>query len=254
MLDLYVSGAIALGVSVLLLWVISMLRGHVSFIDAFWGTGFVITAFAAAFGLMELGDTQVLTLTLLSLWGFRLSAYLLWRYLNHGEDARYKKILGPREGLSRHIYSLFIVFILQGALILVVSAPVIGILSDNPQPLDGFALAGAAVWAIGFYFEAMGDWQLMRFKADPANEGKIMDRGLWAWTRHPNYFGDFCVWWGIWLIGHDLALIFAPLMMSFILMKWSGVPMTERGMMKRREGYARYMERTNAFFPRPPGI
>ena len=252
MLDLYIDGAVALGIAIMALWFISIARGHVSFIDAFWGTGFVITAFAAAFSLPDLGGVQILTLTLLSLWGFRLSAYLLWRYLSHGEDERYKKILGPREGLSRHIYSLFIVFILQGALILIVSAPVIGTLAAAPRAIDGFAVAGTLLWALGFYFETVGDWQLMRFKADPANEGKLMDKGLWAWTRHPNYFGDFCVWWGIWLINQDLTLVYAPLMMSFILIRWSGVPMTERGLMKRKPGYARYMERTNAFFPRPP--
>ena len=254
MLDLYITGAAALGVALFALWLISIARGHVSFIDAFWGSGFVITAFAAAFAIERLGPAQTLTLALLSLWGFRLAAYLLWRYLKHGEDARYKKIIGAREGLSRHIYSLFIVFILQGVLILIISAPVIGILAASPSGLDLFAIFGGFLWFLGFFFEAVGDWQLMRFKADAGNEGKIMDRGLWGWTRHPNYFGDFCVWWGIWLIGHDLSLIFAPLLMSFILMKWSGVPMTERSMMKRRAGYANYMMRTNAFFPWPPRL
>jgi steroid 5-alpha reductase family enzyme len=252
MLDLYASGALALGVALVALWIISMVRGHVSFIDAFWGSGFIITAFAAAFGLPEIGAAQTLMLALLSLWGLRLSAYLLWRYLSHGEDPRYVKILGERQGFARHLYSLFIVFTLQGALILVVAAPVIGLLSEAPRGIDGLTMAGMAVWALGFFFESVGDWQLMRFKADPANEGKVMDQGLWAWTRHPNYFGDFCVWWGIWLIGHDLTLVFAPLLMSFILIKWSGVPMTERGLMKRRPGYAAYVERTSSFFPRLP--
>ena len=252
MLDLYTSGAVALGVALFALWIIGILRGHVSFIDAFWGSGFVIVAFAAAFGLREIGMAQTVVLALVTLWGLRLSSYLLWRYLSHGEDARYKKIMGTRQGLQRHAYSLFIVFMLQGALILIVSAPVIGLLSEAPRGIDGLTMAGMALWAIGFLFEIVGDWQLMQFKADPANDGKVMDRGLWAWTRHPNYFGDCCVWWGIWLIGHDLSLIFAPLLMSFILIKWSGVPMTERSMLKRRTGYAAYVENTSAFFPRPP--
>ncbi|WP_417451129.1 DUF1295 domain-containing protein [Kordiimonas sp.] len=252
MLELYTTGAIALGIALLGLWVFSIWRGHVSFIDAFWGTGFLIAAYAAANELLILGDKQKLTLFLLTLWGLRLSIHLLRRYLKHGEDHRYEKILGDRTGLKRHFYSLYIVFILQGALILIVAAPVFGILADAPQGIDNIAILGVLLWGVGLFFEAVGDWQLSRFKAVSSNEGKVLDSGLWAWTRHPNYFGDFCVWWGIWLIGHDLTLIFAPLLMSFILMKWSGVPMTERSMTKRRPKYADYTERTSAFFPRPP--
>ncbi|WP_262690732.1 DUF1295 domain-containing protein [Kordiimonas aestuarii] len=252
MLELYITGASALGVALLLLWLFSIWRGHVSFIDAFWGTGFIITGLAAARGVSQLGAAQTLTLILLTLWGLRLSIYLLRRYLAHGEDRRYEKIIGNRKGLRRHLYSLGIVFILQGALILVVAAPVIGTLASAPRSLGALEILGTLIWAIGFVFEAGGDWQLSRFKSNSANEGKVLDKGLWAWTRHPNYFGDFCVWWGLWLIGHDISLIFAPLLMSFILMKWSGVPMTERSMKKRRPDYAAYIERTSAFFPRPP--
>lgn len=249
---LYMDGATALGVSVLTLWIISIFRGHVSFIDAFWGTGFIITSLAAAHGLPHIGPAQAVALIALSLWGIRLSYHLLKRYLAHGEDYRYVKIIGKREGLSRHLYSLGIVFVLQGVLILIIVAPVIGLLAQPPQAIDLFTILGIAVWAVGLFFEAVGDHQLARFKADPMNNGKVLTTGLWAWTRHPNYFGDACVWWGIWLIGHDLTLIFAPILMSFILMKWSGVPMLERSLKKRRPGYEAYMESTPAFFPKPP--
>ncbi len=252
MASLYLSGAIALAISLLVLWGISMVRGHVSFIDAFWGPGFVIVGFAAARQVGPLGDAQLLMLTLLALWGFRLSLYLLKRYLTHGEDRRYVKIIGDRTGLGRHLYTLGIVFALQGALILLNAAPVIGLLAEPPRPIDGWAIAGAIVWTLGAIFEWGGDWQLARFKADPANEGKVLSTGLWAWTRHPNYFGDMCVWWGLWLIGHDLPFIASPMIMAFLLMKWSGVPMLERSLKKRREGYADYINRTSAFFPRPP--
>ena len=252
MASLYLEGSIALTASLILLWIISIFRGHVSFIDAFWGTGFVIVGIAAAWHRTPLGPNQILMLVLLALWGIRLSVYLLRRYLSHGEDRRYIKIIGDRTGISRHLYTLGIVFALQGALILLISAPIIGVLAAPAHPLDGWAIAGLVVWAIGAFFEWGGDWQLSRFKADPANEGKVLDSGLWALTRHPNYFGDACVWFGLWLIGHDLLLIASPMIMAFLLMKWSGVPMLERSLKKRRVGYTDYINRTSAFFPRPP--
>lgn len=249
---LYMEGAAALGIALLTLWIISIFRGHVSFIDAFWGTGFIITSLAAARSLPQIGQAQAVALLLLSLWGIRLSYHLLKRYLAHGEDHRYVKIMGKREGVARHLYSLGIVFILQGSLILIIVSPIIGLLARGPQSIDLIGIFGILAWATGLFFEAVGDHQLARFKADPANEGKVLTSGLWAWTRHPNYFGDACVWWGLWLIGHDLTLIFAPILMSFILMKWSGVPMLERSMKKRRPGYEAYMKNTPAFFPKPP--
>lgn len=252
MTDLYITAAQALGLSIFLLWIISIIRGHVSFIDAFWGTGFVIAGIAAALAVPHLGAAQLTMLVLLVLWGGRLSLYLLRRYLKHGEDTRYVKIVGDRKGLARHFFTLWFVFGMQGVLILVIAAPVIGLLAEAPRSVGPVAWAGVGLWCLGAFFEWVGDWQLSRFKANPENDGKVLDSGLWAWTRHPNYFGDACVWWGLWLIGHDIMLVFAPLVMSFLLMKWSGVPLLERGLKKRRPGYADYMARTSAFFPRPP--
>ncbi|NVJ99822.1 MAG: DUF1295 domain-containing protein [Alphaproteobacteria bacterium] len=252
MADLYFVAAQALGVALILLWGLSIIRKHVSFIDAFWGAGFIVAALAAASTLSGLGEAQFLAMILLFLWGGRLSVYLLRRYLTHGEDARYIKIIGERTGISRHIFSLWFVFGLQGILILIIVAPVIGLLAEPPKAIDSMVLLGAAVWLLGVFFEWVGDWQLGRFKADPENADKVLDTGLWAWTRHPNYFGDACVWWGLWLIGHDLTLVFAPVVMSFLLMKWSGVPLLERGLKKRRPGYEDYIKRTSAFFPMPP--
>lgn len=252
MTDIYITGATALAACLILLWIISIVRGHVSFIDAFWGTGFLIAAGAGAAILPALGTVQTLALALLAAWSVRLSLYLLKRYLTHGEDPRYVKIIGARTGMNRHIFTLWFVFGMQGVLILIVAAPVMGLLATPARGMDLWAYAGTTLWTVGAFFEWVGDWQLSRFKANPANEGKVMDQGLWALTRHPNYFGDACVWWGLWLIGHDITLVFAPALMTFMLMKWSGVPLLEKSLKKRRPGYADYINRTSAFFPWPP--
>jgi steroid 5-alpha reductase family enzyme len=136
----------------------------------------------------------------------------------------------------------------------VISLPLLGAIA-SPAPLGPVDYAGAALWAVGFYFEAVGDWQLARFKADPANQGKVMDRGLWRYTRHPNYFGDFCVWWGLWLVaagGGAWWSLVGPLAMSVLLMRVSGVTLLEKDIGERRPAYAEYMRRTSSFFPRPP--
>lgn len=252
MVDLYVSAATVLGGVLFALWIVSIMTGRVSFIDAFWGVGFVVVAWAAAIKLDELGPMQTVVLGLVTIWGLRLGIYLLRRFLSHGEDARYESMTEGKKGISRHIFTLFIVFGLQGVLMLIISAPVLSALAQAPKQLDILAYAGVGIWMIGAFFEWVGDLQLSRFKADAANKGKVLDTGLWAWTRHPNYFGDACVWWGIWLVGHDLTVIFAPILMTFILMKWSGVPMLEKDITERRPAYAEYIKRTSSFFPRPP--
>lgn len=252
MLDLYLFATTVLGGVLLVLWVISILIGRVSFIDAFWGIGFVVVAWAAASDVPELGPMQMVVLALVTMWGLRLGVYLLRRFLRDGEDSRYVRITKGKEGLSRHFFTLWFVFGLQGILMLLISAPLISTMAQPAAQLDMFAYAGIGLWAIGAFFEWVGDLQLSKFKADPASEGKVLDTGLWAWTRHPNYFGDTCVWWGIWLVGHDLTVIFAPVLMTFLLMKWSGVPLLEKGLKKRRPGYEDYIKRTSSFFPRPP--
>lgn len=252
MIDLYTSSASVLGLVLVVLWLISILINRVSFIDSFWGVGFVVIGWAAATSLVEIGPLQTITLLLVTLWGLRLGVYLLKRFLSDGEDTRYVRLTKGKEGIARHLFTLWFVFGLQGLLMLIISAPVIAVFAKPPAPLDVYAYAGVALWSVGAFFEWVGDWQLTRFKADPANKGKVLDTGLWAWTRHPNYFGDTCVWWGIWLVSHDLSVVFAPALMTFLLVKWSGVPLLEAGLKKRRSGYSAYIERTSSFFPRPP--
>jgi steroid 5-alpha reductase family enzyme len=153
--------------------------------------------------------------------------------------------------------SLRTVYLTQGLLMLLVSLPVqFGQMADRPTRLGPLAWIGVALWAVGLAFETIGDLQLARFKAQPDSAGKVMDRGLWSWTRHPNYFGDFCVWWGLFVIAAEtrlgLASFVGPLIMSVLLIRVSGVPMLEKTIGRRRPGYAEYVERTSGFFPRPP--
>ena len=198
---------------------------------------------------------QWLLVVMTTVWGLRLAGYLAWRNLGHGEDYRYRamrKHWGPRFP----IISLLTVFTLQGALMFVVSLGVqLGQAATSPD-LGVLAWIGAAVWAVGLAFEAIGDWQLARFKKDPANAGQVMDRGLWRYTRHPNYFGDACVWWGIALVAAETGLgrwgLLGAAVMTVLLLRVSGVALLEKSLSKRKPGYAEYVARTSAFVPLPP--
>jgi steroid 5-alpha reductase family enzyme len=243
----------------LVLWLISVAITDASIVDVFWGPGFAIVAWTCAWSRgFSLDAGQWLLLVLVSVWALRLGAYLGWRNLGHGEDRRYRA-MRERIGARFWLVSLLLVFGLQGVMLWVISLPIQAALLAGGGPWFGVvALASLALWLLGFVFESVGDRQLARFKADPRNAGKIMDRGLWAWTRHPNYFGDFAIWWGH--FGFAMALgvpwwtIVSPIAMSVLLMKVSGVPLLEASLCARRPGYAEYVRRTSAFFPLPPGL
>jgi steroid 5-alpha reductase family enzyme len=192
---------------------------------------------------------------LTTIWGLRLSLFLLWRNRGKGEDRRYAA-MRVQHGRRFWGVSLFTVFLLQAGLLWFVSLPIQCAAALNSAVPPGWLdAAGIALWGLGLYFEAVGDWQLARFKMDPNNAGRVMDHGLWRYTRHPNYFGDFCVWWGLYLIaaaGGASLTIFSPLLMSFLLLRVSGVSLLERTIADRRPDYVAYMARTNAFFPGPP--
>lgn len=255
---LAVIGAAAGGVVVLMLvtWLISVVRRDASIVDIVWGLGFVVVAVAA--WAVGHGPTsrRTLLLVLVGVWGLRLAGYLAWRNLGHGEDRRYQR-MRQRYGSWFWLISLLTVFGLQGVLMLVVSLPVtLSADADVPADLGPLALLGVALWLVGFAFEAGGDLQLARFKADPANDGQVMDQGFWRYTRHPNYFGDFCVWWGIGLVAAETGPgrwgLVGPLVMTVFLLRVSGVAMLERDIGQRRPEYADYIDRTSAFFPLPP--
>jgi steroid 5-alpha reductase family enzyme len=195
---------------------------------------------------------------LCALWGMRLASHLFFRWRAHGEDSRYRRILGAameKNGWSWPIASLFMVFLMQGPLLFIVCLPVqLGQISASP--VGALGGIGAAIALIGIAFEAIGDAQLNAFRADPASAGKVLDTGLWRYTRHPNYFGDACTWWGLYLIAVEAVpgwwSIPGPLLITWLLTRLSGVPMLEHSLKKSRPGYADYIARTSSFLPRPP--
>jgi steroid 5-alpha reductase family enzyme len=251
-----VAAAIAVAATMLALWIVATLISDVSIVDIAWGLLFAIGAWTAHLASGDAdGAVGVLLLVLVSLWGLRLATHIGRRNLGHGEDPRYAA-MRRRFGSSFAVRSLFTVFLLQGALALIIGWPVIEGASRDSGPIGALAILGALVWAVGLFFEAVGDWQLDRFKADPASKGKVMDRGLWRYTRHPNYFGDSCLWFGMWIVALDAGVtpltVVSPIVMTFFLLRVSGVAMLEKSIGKRRPGYDEYIERTSAFFPLRP--
>ncbi|MCQ4205632.1 DUF1295 domain-containing protein [Streptomyces longispororuber] len=249
------SAGAAFGV-MLVTFAVAVRKGVHRIVDVAWGLGFtvvVVVSFVASTGAGDPGRRTLVTV-LTAVWGLRLAGHIARRGRGHGEDPRYEKLLARAPG-NRNVYALRMVYVLQGALVWIVSLPVQAA-QYVPGPMTGVAWAGTALWAVGVFFEAVGDDQLARFKKDPANKGRIMDRGLWRYTRHPNYFGDFCVWWGLFLIACDAPAAAAagavsPLLMSLLLTRGSGKRLLERHM-ARRPGYAEYAARTSGFFPLPP--
>ena len=255
-LSIYLYNLLAVVGLMLLGWLISLAQRNVTIVDTLWGLGFVLVAWLTWFQAEGYAGRQMLVLTLTTAWGLRLAAYLTWR--NHGkeEDPRYgqwRRASGDRFWLT----SLFKVFLLQALFLwliaLVVQAGLTSSLPAAPGLLD---LAGTLIWGIGFFFEAVGDWQMARFKADPANQGKVMDRGLWRYTRHPNYFGECLMWWGLFVIvvsdpGNAWTVV-SPLIISVVLLKMTGIALTEKLSVEKRPGYREYTERTPAFFPWKP--
>lgn len=250
---MWVATAAATFVAMTLVWVASVVRRDASVADVWWGPGFILIATVAYF-FGPHGARASLVLMLVGLWGGRLAGHLLWRSRGADEDRRYQAM---RRAWGARFWwvSYGTVFLLQGALMWIVSLPVQSVMAAA-APLGIPDVLGVTVWAAGFTFEAVGDAQLARFKADPASAGRVMDRGLWRYTRHPNYFGDFLVWWGFWLfaaaVPGGLWTAVGPIVMSVLLMRVSGVPLLERGLVRRRPGYDAYRRRTSAFFPWPP--
>jgi steroid 5-alpha reductase family enzyme len=252
-LAMWLEGLAVLAAFAVLGWLLSLPLRNVSIVDSMWSLMFLLAALAYAVGQATPGPRAWLVIGLVSVWSVRLAAYITWRNGGHGEDFRYQKIRANNDpGFA--CKSLYIVFGLQAGLAWVISLPLLAAINST-APLGWLDLAGAALWLVGFVFEAGGDWQLARFKTDPANRGKVLDTGLWRYTRHPNYFGDFCVWWGLFLValaGGGWWSVAGPLLMSFLLLKVSGVVLLEKDIGERRPAYRDYVRRTNAFFPGPP--
>jgi len=228
--------------------------GRYNVVDIAWSIGFVAVAAVAA--VLGSGDLfrRILLLALTAVWGLRLAGFLFIKTRGKGEDPRYRDLLKGDFSAATVIRKVFVV---QAAATWFVSLPLqlSATLGATPPAFVPVMIAGVTVWAVGFTFEAVGDYQLRAFKADPTNRDVIMDRGLWAWTRHPNYFGDATVWWGLWLVTIagwiSLLTVLSPILMMYFLVYATGGRLTEK-YMRNRPGFSEYCSRTPFFVPRPP--
>lgn len=249
-----IGAAVTIACLMLASWSVSLLRRDASIVDIVWGLGFVVVAWAAKFVTGASGAGNWLLLMMVTVWGLRLAGYLAKRNLGTGEDFRYRA-MRRKHGERFAIVSLYSVFGLQGALMFVVSLPVTLGQRDTNAGAGFVVLLGFIVWAIGAYFEVVGDAQLARFKRDPRNTDQIMDQGLWGLTRHPNYFGDCLVWWGLAIVGATQGAgpwaLLGAVVMTVLLVRVSGAALLDRLLAKRKPGYAEYMERTSGFIPMP---
>jgi steroid 5-alpha reductase family enzyme len=243
----------ALLVAATFTWLLSLPMRNVAIVDSLWSLMFFAAGVIYGLGSDPRAPRLSLVLWMLVIWALRLSIYITARNIGKGEDHRYQALRARNEpGFAWK--SLYLVFWLQAVLAWIISLPIMGAFAGN-APLGILDWAGVALWLTGFVFEAGGDWQLSRFKKNPANAGQVMNRGLWRYTRHPNYFGEFCIWWGFWLIALSAGAWWAlpgPLLISFLLLRVSGVTLLEKDIGNRRPQYADYVLKTNAFFPGPP--
>ena len=240
-------------VAMTLLWVVSLLREDTSIVDPFWGPGFAIVTVAYLLADGRFGDRGLLTLVLVTAWAVRLGYHLLKRNFREGEDARYRK-WREEAGAAWPLRSLFTVFWLQALLLWGVSMPLLGSVRSTAR-LGALDLVGTVVFLIGLTIESLADLQLARFKADPSNRGRVLDSGLWRYSRHPNYFGEFVLWWGLYVVaaaGGAYWTVVGALLISFLLLRVSGVTLLERSLKETKPQYAEYVRRTSSFVLWPP--
>lgn len=245
------SGGVLLAAAVLC-WLLSLRRDDVSIVDSLWSLMFLAVAITYALLTHSDGPRVALVTVLVAAWAIRLSAYITWR--NHGEpeDRRYQQIRANNQPGFRY-KSLYIVFGLQAALAWIISLPLVVAVAGT-EPLGWLDGLGVLLWAVGMVFEAGGDWQLARFKRNHRHRDLVLQTGLWRYTRHPNYFGNFLIWWGFYLLALSAGgwwAVISPLLMTLLLLKVSGVALLEKDIAQRRPEYADYMRHTNAFFPGP---
>jgi steroid 5-alpha reductase family enzyme len=246
-------GLVAVLTVLTVVWAVSLTLKDASVADVCWGLGFVLLVWLDVARSPELTPRSWLVAVLITLWGGRLSLHIFRRNRGLGEDLRYRA-MRTSYGPAFWWQSLFVVFWLQGALLWFVALPVlVAIRAPQPAGLTVVDFAGLVIFAVGFGFEVVGDYQLARFKNNPVNRGKVLDSGLWRYTRHPNYFGDATLWWGVYVVavatpGGWLTLL-SPLLMTLLLMRVSGVTLLEDSLKASKPGYREYIARTSAFFP-----
>lgn len=246
--------------SFVLLWALGVAIKDVTFVDAWWALGLASMGVATFFQAEGSPQRMLLILVLVCAWGLRLGSYMLWRWRDHGPDRRYVKMLdrAQEKGMSYPKAAWVMVFQLQAPILFVVSLPVqLGQMSATPVDVGTLGFIGAGLVIFGILFESTADWQMVRFKKNPANQGQVMDKGLWRYTQHPNYFGDLCVWFGVWLIAAETGLlgvvsIVGPLLLVVMFVRYSGGVSYEKRLKHTRPGYADYMARTSPMIPWPP--
>ena len=251
-LQIFFLGLTLIMIMMTLLWGVSIIVKNVSIVDLFWGLGFVLTGGFYFLKTDGLEIRKIILLILVAIWGLRLSFYLAWRNIGEGEDFRYKQF---REKYGKKFWwlSFFQIFLFQGVLMWIISAPLLGAqYYGRNNAFSVIDIIGIFFWLIGFFFESTGDFQLARFKAEPSNKNKVLDKGLWSYTRHPNYFGDSSVWWGfgiICLAAGSYIPVLGSVLMTFIIIKISGIGLLEKSLKNKKPGYREYVEKTSAFLP-----
>lgn len=252
-IHIYSQGFLIIMLMMTLLWVVSIIVKNVSIVDLFWGLGFVLTSAFYFIKTDGYAPRKIILLILVLIWGFRLSLYLAWRNIGKGEDFRYKQFR-KKYGEKRYWWiSFFQTFLLQGILMWLISAPLLG--AQYYKLSSSLCIAdyiGIVLWITGFCFETIGDLQLARFKGDPSTKGKVMDKGLWRYTRHPNYFGDSSVWWGygfLCLASGSFLPVLGSILMTALIIKVSGVSLLEKSLKEQKPQYKEYIDKTSAFLP-----
>lgn len=251
--SIYFYSLVAIGLFALMGWMLSLVRDNVTHVDSMWSLFFMLASFTSALFVFDSTPRILLVLSLVSIWAIRLCAYLTWRNWGPHEDHRYVEI---RRNNEPHFWlkSVYIIFGLQGILAWIISLSLYGAIDSN-APINALDYLGFILFTFGFYWETVADWQLSRFKANPANKGKVLGTGLWRYSRHPNYFGECCVWWGFYLIalaGGAWWAIISPVLMTLLLLKVSGVSLLEKDIAERRPQYVAYIKSTNSFIPGLP--
>lgn len=251
--EIYLQGLLVIIAFFTLVWTLSILLKNAGIVDIFWGLGFVLVNGFYFWATPGFSTLKLITLFLVTLWGMRLATHIFFRNLGKPEDYRYQEFRRNYGEKRYWWFSYFQVFLLQGVLLWLISAPLMAISFYSAEsviwPVAAF---GLLVWLTGFIFEAGGDWQLQKFKSIPENKGKLLTSGFWKYTRHPNYFGDAAVWWGFALLSISTGSwlpVLSAVLMNWLLLRVSGVAMLERTLVKTKPGFDDYVKRTNSFFP-----
>lgn len=253
MIQIYLNSLILIISLMTVLWIVSLLIKNVSIVDIFWGLGFVITNAYYYFAAGTFYPVPTILFVMVFIWGIRLSGYLAWRNIGKEEDFRYQEFRRKYGAKNYRFISFFQTFLLQGVLMWIISSTLLGVniyaSAHGPTFID---YIGIIVWLTGLFFEAGGDYQLARFKSNINNKGKVLNTGLWRYTRHPNYFGDSAVWWGYGLLclsAGSYLLVIGSLLMTLLIIKVSGVALLEKTLKNRKPEYDEYIRKTSPFIP-----